>query len=334
MTFCVLKSISPLSCDRLTWEWTTSYSRRTPNTTAKTCWLGSYETSWSIRLSRNMEFSLALIGGAETAEVSYNIDIMNIDGNAQTDCVRVCHGNRIFERNEYTVLSTVSTPWTVLSTTAVSNIEVMIDITMVNVETVVGIPQSTFSSDIKSAIENNEEYQDTTLIVGQEDSKEEIKANKFMLMARSPVFAQMFQIDMKEKSTNIVEIPDVSPKVFKTVLSYIYTGKVNKFLSLEDTISMMNTAGKYNLDHLKALCENRLATLLCKTNAAHVLAMAEIFSCSELKCEAIKFITQSNDICGEVMKTKGWKEVKDCGELVAEVLSSVIDPSPKRRKLF
>ncbi len=209
----------------------------------------------------------------------------------------------------------------------------MIDITTVNVETVVGIPQSTFSSDIESAIENNEEYQDTTLIVGQEDSKKEIKANKFMLMARSPVFARMFQIDMKEKRTNTVEIPDISPNLFKRVLSYIYTGKVNELLSLEDTISMMNTAGKYNLDHLKALCENRLATLLSKTNAAHVLAVAENLSCSKLKCEAIKFITQNNDLCGEVMKTKGWKEVKDCGELVEEVLSSVIDPSPKRRKL-
>ena len=129
----------------------------------------------------------------------------------------------------------------------------MIDITTINVETVVDIPQSTFSSDIESAIENNEEFQDTTLIVGQEDSKEEIKVNKFMLMARSPVFARMFQIDMIEKSTNIVEIPDVSPEVFKTVLSYIYTGQVNKFLSLEETISMMITAGKYNLDHLKGL---------------------------------------------------------------------------------
>ncbi len=209
----------------------------------------------------------------------------------------------------------------------------MIDITTINVETVVDIPQSTFSSDIESAIENNEEFQDTTLIVGQEDSKEEIKVNKFMLMARSPVFARMFQIDMIEKSTNIVEIPDVSPEVFKTVLSYIYTGQVNKFLSLEETISMMITAGKYNLDHLKGLCENRLPISLNITNAAHILAVAENLSCSKLKCEAIKFITQSNEICGEVIKTEGWKEEIESRELVEDVLSSIIDPSPKRRKL-
>ena len=33
------------------------------------------------------------------------------------------------------------------------------------------------------------------------------------------------------------------------------------------------------------------------------------------------------------MKTEGWKEVLESGELVEDVLSSVIDPSPKRRKL-
>ena len=61
--------------------------------------------------------------------------------------------------------------------------------------------------------------------------------------------------------------------------------------------------------------------------------MAENLSCSKLKCEAIKFITQSNEICGEVIKTEGWKEEIESRELVEDVLSSIIDPSPKRRKL-
>ncbi len=81
---------------------------------------------------------------------------------------------------------------------------------------------------------------------------------------------------------------------------------------------MMITVGKYDLDHLKALCENRLdlAIFLSTTNAAHILAVAENLSCSKLKCEAIKFITQSNEICGEVMKTEGWKEEIESRKLV------------------
>ncbi len=121
--------------------------------------------------------------------------------------------------------------------------------------------------------------------------------------------------------------------MFKSVLSYIYTGQVNYVLSLEQAVSMMITAGKYNLDHLKALCENRLAVLLTAKNAAHILVVADNLSCSKLKCEALKYITKDIDLCGDIMKTEGWKKVRECKALVEEVLTSVVDHSSKRRKL-
>ena len=277
-------STSTSTCDRQVWEWSNSVI----TATSKSYRFSSCKTSWRLQLSlSDLEPKLGLIGGAEKAEISYNLIIwrddapVDLNGVAtknvlETEPIGVFHGSDIFVRHKYVILEG-------LGQEMLTNdrIKLQLDITTINVETVVGIPQSTFSSDIKSAIENNEEFQDTTLIVGQENSKEEIKANKFMLMARSPVFARMFQINMKEKSTNIVEIPDVSPKVFKTVLSYIYTGQVNNHLSLEETISMLNTAGKYNLEHLKALCENRLAILLNATNAAHILVVADHLSCEK-----------------------------------------------------
>ncbi len=121
--------------------------------------------------------------------------------------------------------------------------------------------------------------------------------------------------------------------MFKSVLSYIYTGQVNYVLLLEQAVSMMITAGKYNLDHLKALCENRLAVLLTAKNAARILVVADNLSCSKLKCEALKYITKDIDLCGDIMKTEGWKEVRECKALVEEVLTSVVDQSSKRRKL-
>ncbi len=292
------------TCDRQVWEWTNSVTCTTA--TSKSFRFSSCKTSWRLHLSlSDLEPKLGLIGGAEKAEISCNLRIwfddapVDLNGVAtknvlETEPICVFHGSDIFVRNKYVLLEGLgqAMPTNV-------RIKLRLDITTINVETVVGIPQSTFSSDIESAIENNEEFQDTTLIVGQENSKEEIKANKFMLMARSPVFARMFQINTKEKSTNIVEIPDVSPKVFKTVLSYIYTGRVNDLLSLEETISMMNTAGKYNLEHLKALCENRLAILLNAMNAAHILVAADHLSCEKLKCEVLKFITKDIDLCGD-----------------------------------
>ncbi len=81
----------------------------------------------------------------------------------------------------------------------------------------------------------------------------------------------------------------------------------------------------------KALCENRLAILLNTENAAHILVFADKYTFTKLKREAIAFITQTSDMCRDVMKTEGWKEVSK--SLVEKVLMSTFYPSPKRQKL-
>jgi speckle-type POZ protein len=53
---------------------------------------------------------------------------------------------------------------------------------------------------------------------------EEIFAHKAILTARSPVFAAMFQHDMRENKTNEAEVTDVTPAAFKALLQFIYTG--------------------------------------------------------------------------------------------------------------
>ena len=97
---------------------------------------------------------------------------------------------------------------------------------------IIDTPECSLANDIESTIENNENFQDITLLVGPERSREVIKANKFMLVARSPVFARMFQSDMIEASTNSVEITDINPNVFKKVLSFIYSGIIVGLSSL------------------------------------------------------------------------------------------------------
>ncbi len=71
----------------------------------------------------------------------------------------------------------------------------------------------------------------------------------------------------------------------------------------------------------KALCENRLAILLNTETAAHILVFAAKYTFTKLKYEAIVFIKQ---MCRDVMKTEGWKEVSR--SLVEEVLMSTVHP--------
>ena len=198
-------------------------------------------------------------------------------------------------------------------------------------------PDCTLDVDIQSAIAD-EEWQDVTLLVGSEDSREEIKANKFMLVARSPVFARMFDNEMKEKETSTVVIPDISPDVFKEILSFVYTGKLNS-VSADLAEEVLIAADKYQLVRLKALCENLLNLHLNVKGAAHILSVANMYSGLELKQAAITFIADDNETCSKVMESEGWKEVEAQGSaLVTEVLAHRIKansetPSAKRPRL-
>ena len=130
----------------------------------------------------------------------------------------------------------------------------------------------------------------------------EFQAHKIILSGRSPVFAQMFEHDMREKSTNKVEIEDIEPNTLKELISYIYTGKTPMLLSAidewnytgylteeypdeeisEPTVSalevaknLLYAADKYQIDGLVDVCEECLHYIMCADNAVEILLFAD-----------------------------------------------------------
>jgi speckle-type POZ protein len=69
---------------------------------------------------------------------------------------------------------------------------------------------------------------------------EKIAAHRAILAARSPVFAAMFQHDMKENKTNEAEIEDVTPAAFKALLQFIYTGHCEVEMLAEELLVAAN----------------------------------------------------------------------------------------------
>lgn len=63
---------------------------------------------------------------------------------------------------------------------------------------------------------------DIVLAVGDK----EWRAHKFVLIAQSPVFADMFRFDAHANDNRVV-IPDVKEKLFEQLLKFIYTGRVS-----------------------------------------------------------------------------------------------------------
>ena len=167
--------------------------------------------------------------------------------------------------------------------------------------------------------ESKEKFCDVTLTcAGIEDgnppSQVNFYAHRAVLAARSPVFAKMFSHDMKESATRIIDMRDIEPDVVKEFLTYLYTYDSPNIKNYAD--SLLDFAEKYQLPHLKSLCEQRLSYDLQIDNAAKVLLQAHTYGAKQLKQNALLYIGKHS----AVQRTAEWGMVKEKAELLTELV--------------
>lgn len=140
-------------------------------------------------------------------------------------------------------------------------------------------------------------------------------AHKAILAARSPVFAKMFSHDMQESATNTIQLTDIEPDVLKELLTYIYTGECPNIKRHAE--SLLHHAEKYQLPHLKCLCEQRLSYDLQVKNAGRFLLLADSHGAKQLRQNALQFIGQH----AGVQQTTEWKDaVSKNAELLRDLV--------------
>ncbi|XP_014227701.1 kelch-like protein 13 [Trichogramma pretiosum] len=133
----------------------------------------------------------------------------------------------------------------------------------------------------------NKDLSDVTLRTA---SEKEIPAHKIMLATASPVFKAMFNHDMLEKQSQIIDMIDVSYEAAVEMLRYIYTGDVgNDENSL--TTELLAVSDKYQLDDLKYRCEKILSFQLSSyVNAVEMLKISDTYRGKYLKKKSVDFI--------------------------------------------
>lgn len=156
-------------------------------------------------------------------------------------------------------------------------------------------------------------------------------AHKVVLAAHSPVFAKMLEHEMKEGATDEVTIPDVEPVVLKEMLTFMYT---NRAPNIKDfAYPLLYAADKYQVDQLVTQCEHTLSCNLSVENSVEYLLLADTQNAPYLKKTTMQYIAEHGE---EVMKLEGWDKVKECAELLNELLQIVFKysmppPAKKRR---
>lgn len=141
-----------------------------------------------------------------------------------------------------------------------------------------------------------------------------LRAHKVIFVARSSAFAAMFHVNMKEKGTNRVVIRDLCYWGARELLRFIYTGE------RPDEGKAM-AAEKYNLQRLKAMCEQALASTITADIAVQLYSVAQIHNAQYLSARAINFVKEHT---AEAM-LKYMKQVQH--GLLVEMFQAVVDIS-------
>jgi len=117
------------------------------------------------------------------------------------------------------------------------------------------------------------------------------ECSKFMLMTRSTVFKSMFQSNMVESQSNIIDIADMKPEVVSEMLQYIHTGNV---LNIEKMPrDLLAAADRYQLAQLKTSCQEILIETLDIENCIPILILSDMHNALKLRRGALKFATEN-----------------------------------------
>ncbi|CAB0032566.1 unnamed protein product [Trichogramma brassicae] len=156
----------------------------------------------------------------------------------------------------------------------------------------------------------------------------EIHAHKNILAAASPVFAAMFSCDMQENATNRVIIQDIGSEVFRELVRFVYTGRIERLD--RHAKELLGAADKYALTRLKDICERHLCSSIDSDNAVEYLGLADLYGVPSLKESCLYHIScHAHEIAN---KPDVFNSIADLTKnLVIEVLRNFVK-SPKEDK--
>lgn len=140
----------------------------------------------------------------------------------------------------------------------------------------------------------SKEYSDFTVIAGDEKEEQDENLKKFavhkiILTSQSPVFAAMFDRDMKEKQSGRMFIADFSADVIEEMLKFLYSGEVEN-----DGIAMdlYAIAAKYEIGILMTRAEKIISPQVDEANAIEIYGLGHHHNSNVLKHAAFKAIKE------------------------------------------
>jgi len=150
---------------------------------------------------------------------------------------------------------------------------------------------------------NNELLADIHFIVGKDANIKRIAAHKFVLSIGSAVFDAMFNGGLHMASAEI-ELPDVEPAAFLSLLWFFYTDEVN--INPDTVMASLYTAKKYAVPALERACVEFLKRNLSSDNAFMLLTQARLFDEPQLAALCLEMIYKTTS---EALLADGFPDI-------------------------
>lgn len=110
-------------------------------------------------------------------------------------------------------------------------------------------------------------------------------------LGRSPVFETMFQHQMKETNTGVIEITDLHSKTISVLLHFIYTGTLLKNWSTSEVIiELVNAAHKYQLKDLCEFLDQVVGNLCDKETVGKLFNLAKKLSMKKAEKDLFEYM--------------------------------------------
>ncbi|GAB2289902.1 hypothetical protein Dimus_024201 [Dionaea muscipula] len=145
---------------------------------------------------------------------------------------------------------------------------------------------------------------DVTLVISDICPFALVRANRFILASRSPVFKAMLETKMKESISGMIKISDVTYDSLRAFVNYLYTAEV--FLDEQIACDLLVLAEKYQVKHLKEHCESYLVSSLNWDNSVSNYLFANQHGARKLLEASLSIITDNMD---KFMNTDEYREL-------------------------
>jgi speckle-type POZ protein len=159
-------------------------------------------------------------------------------------------------------------------------------------------------------------------------------AHRCLLAARSPVFkAELFGPMMEGKVASVIDVEDMEASVFRALLGFVYTDSLpNMEIDMveeegEEALWLQHllvAADRYDLQRLKALCEEKLCEHISVSSVTAIFTLAERHNCCGLKEICLEFMKTPANL-KEITAADGLDDIiTTCPSLVKELIAKFV----------